>query len=192
MHSLVKRVINHGMHNINRITSTLISASLLLMPLRTEAMEINGTTHFVEVPTKISLINYSWYAFESGAKINFVLGLPKGADAKLGGMNIEQIRGASPAFYFGPVKPKSYLGKPRSKGSEIPVSAIFSEDNRNIIIEFKKPISPGETVTVEFNIVTNPPMDLYVFSVSAIPWGPNPTSQDVGVVQMNIIENDPY
>ncbi|MFL0790996.1 MAG: hypothetical protein AB8E87_12345 [Prochlorococcus sp.] len=35
-------------------------------------------------------------------------------------------------------------------------------------------------------------MDIHMFSVSANPWSPNPIPQDVSVIQMNIMENDPF
>ena len=169
----------------------LILSCVLAIITRSACMgiEINHSTSFVEVPTEIRLINYSWYAFEGGAKYNFVLNFPLGAQASLGGIELQQIRGVSPAFYYGPVSPKAYLGIPRKRGESIPVSADFSNDNRNISIKFPQPILPGSTITIEFNVVTNPPMDLYLFSVSAVPFGPNPIVQDVGVVQMNILED---
>ena len=47
----------------------LCSAVLKLMPMVVRTMELNGATRFVQVPTKVRLVNYSWYAFKSGARL---------------------------------------------------------------------------------------------------------------------------
>jgi len=167
------------------IYSTIVTA-LLLTPINTRAIEINGQTSFVEVPTKVKLTNYKWYAFESGAKYYFTLELPKGADASLGGINLQQIQGVQSAFYRGPVQPQAFYGSPRRSGQSIPVSASFKNNARSINISFAEPVSPGSKITVIFNVRRNPPAGLYLYSVSARPWGTKPISQDVGVARMSI------
>ncbi len=175
-----------------RLLQPILTAVLLLMPSQAVAIELNGQTSFVAVPTKAKLINYSNYAFAGGAKFYFVLELPQAADAGLGGINLEQIRGVQPAFYYGPVQPKAFLGMPRNFGTAVPVSANFKNGNRSIAISFAEPVSPGAKVTVVFNVRKNPPAGLYVYSISAIPWGPKPMPQNVGVVQMSIISRRPF
>jgi len=49
-------------------------------------------------------------------------------------------------------------------------------------------VAPGNTVTVAFQLGRNPPEGLYSFSLSAIPAGPNPIPQVVGVLQMDILQ----
>jgi len=169
-----------------QLIPSALAAAFLLFPIHTPALEINGQTSFVAVPTKAKLINYSNYAFEGGAKFYFVIELPQGADAGLGGISLKQIRGVKPAFYYGPIQPKAFLGMPRQVGSSVPVSANFEDGNRSIAINFQEAVPPGAKVTVAFNVMTNPPAGLYVYSISAIPWGPNPIPQDVGVVQMSV------
>ena len=39
------------------------------MPMVVRTMELNRATRFVQVPTKVRLVNYSWYAFKSGARL---------------------------------------------------------------------------------------------------------------------------
>ncbi|QBE69545.1 hypothetical protein SynWH8101_1964 [Synechococcus sp. WH 8101] len=161
---------------------------LWVPPAALQAIEINGQTSFVAVPTKAKLINYRWYAFEGGAELFFVLELPAGAEAGLGGIGLEQIRGVQPAFYYGAIQPTAFLGTPRREGAAVPVTASFSDEARSIAIRFPDPVPAGSTVTVAFRIGTNPPADIYTFAVSATPWGPNPIPQSVGVVQMSILE----
>ena len=49
-------------------------------------------------------------------------------------------------------------------------------------------MTPGDTVTIAFQAGVNPPDGLYTFSLTAIPAGPNPIHQMVGVIQMGIFE----
>ena len=172
-----------------RALATALTATLMLSAAATPALEINGRTSFVSVPTRVQLINYRKVAFSGRAVFYLVLELPSGADAGLGGIELSQIRGVESAFYIGPVQPTAFLGRPRQEGASIPVSAQFSNDNRSVAIHFDDPVPPGKTVTVAFAVGINPPADIYTFSVSASPWGPQPIPQTVGVVQMGIDEN---
>ncbi|TCD56780.1 hypothetical protein CWE17_08970 [Synechococcus sp. BS56D] len=169
--------------------SLLATASLLAIAPAAPALEVDEQTSFVAVPTKAKLINYRWYAFEGGAVMYVVMELPPGAQAGLGGISLEQIRGVRPAFYYGAIQPTAFLGTPRRQGAAVPVSASFSNEARSVAISFPDPVPAGSTVTVAFKLGVNPPADLYVYSISATPWGPNPIEQDVGVVQMSILDN---
>ena len=171
-----------------RAALSLLTAAVLLAGPEVEALELKGRTSFVAVPTRTTLINYRKVAFAGGAVFYLVLEHPSGADAGLGGINLSQIRGVHPAFYYGPVQPTAFLGRPRREGISVPVSATFASDNRSLAIRFQEPVAPGATVTVAFRVGVNPPADLYTFSVTAIPWGKRPIAQTVGVVQMGIDE----
>ncbi len=175
-----------------RAISTGLMASLLFAIPAAFGVEVNGRSSFVAVPTQTELINYESISFSGGAVFYLVLKMPKGADAGLAEINFSQIRGAQPAFYYGPVQPTAFLGRPRHEGKSLPVSAEFSDDNRSVAIRFQDPVVPGETVTVAFRIGVNPPADIYTFSVSATPWGQQPIAQTVGVVQMSIYENTDF
>lgn len=168
--------------------ATALTATLMLSATAAPALEINGRTSFVSVPTRVQLINYRKVAFSGRAVFYLVLDLPSGAEAGLGGIELSQIRGVHSAFYVGPVQPTAFLGRPRQNGASIPVRAQFSDDNRSIAIHFDDPVPPGKTVTVAFAVGINPPADIYTFSVTARPWGPQPIPQTVGVVQMGIDE----
>ena len=170
-----------------RLIPSVLATTLMLAPLPASALEINGQTSFVAVPTKARLVNYRWYAFEGGAIYYVVLNFPEGADAGLGGISLEQIRGVQPAFFYGAIPVKAFIGTPRREGQAIPAVAEFSNQARTVNVQFKEPVPPGNTVTVAFKAGTNPPSDLYTFTLAAIPFGPNPIPQVVGVVQMDIL-----
>ena len=167
-------------------TSLTVALLSSLAPVR--SVDLNGQTSFVTVPTKAKLVNYQWYAFQGKAVIYVVLEFPAGAEAGLGAINLDQIRGVQPAFRRGAVPVRAFLGTPRREGEAIAADAEFSDRARNVVVRFPQAVPPGNTVTVAFQLGTNPPADLYTFSLSAIPAGPDPIPQLVGVLQMDILQ----
>ena len=109
-----------------RLISSVLAATLFLAPWPARTVEINGQTSFVAVPTKARLVNYRWYAFEGRATYYVVLEFPQGAEAGLGGISLEQIRGVQPAFSYGAVPVKAFIGTPRREGRTIPAIAEFT------------------------------------------------------------------
>ena len=171
-----------------RLLSSTLAAAVLMTATTAKAVEINGQTSFVAVPTKAKLTNYRWYAFECCAVYYVTLDFPEGADADLGGIKLQQIRGAQSAFYYGAVPVQAFIGTPRRQGRSLDVQAKFSDDARSIDVRFESEVTPGDTITTAFQAGVNPPDDIYTFSLTAIPAGPNPIHQMVGVVQMEIFE----
>ncbi|QNI55667.1 secreted protein of unknown function DUF2808 [Synechococcus sp. BIOS-E4-1] len=171
-----------------RLLTSALAAAALITTSTAKAVEINDQTSFVGVPTKAKLTNYRWYAFECCATYYVTLDFPEGAGADLGGINLEQIRGAQAAFYYGAVPVKAFIGTPRRQGNSLDVKAEFSDDARSVNVRFASAVLPGDTVTIAFEAGVNPPGDIYTFSLTAIPAGPNPIPQMVGVVQMEIFE----
>jgi hypothetical protein len=171
-----------------RLLTSTLAAALLMTTTPGGAVEINGQTSFVAVPTKAKLTNYRWYAFECCAVYYVTLEFPEGAGADLGGVDLQQIRGAQAAFYYGPVPVQAFIGTPRHQGKALEARAEFSDDARSVDVRFTTAVTPGETVTIAFQAGVNPPEDLYTFSVTAVPAGPNPIDQMVGVIQMEIFE----
>lgn len=171
-------------------TFNLFLCCLLSICPTIQALEIRGQTSFVAVPTPIKFVNYASKAWQSGARYNFTISLPLDADASLGMLSLEQIQGAESAFYRREVKPKAYYGNHKRTGNidEIPITAHYGNHGRLINVKFKQPIKPGQTITVTFNVLRNPPSGLYMWAVNAIPAGPSPISQPVGVVRMMVYQ----
>ena len=170
------------------VCATACAAALLNSLAPAQSLELNGQTSFVAVPTKAKLVNFQWYAFQGQAVYYLVLEFPAGANAGLGAISLEQIRGVKPAFLRGAVPVRAFLGTPRREGEGIAVEADFSDQARNVMVRFNPAVTPGNTVTVAFRVGTNPPSDLYTFSLSAIPAGPDPIPQMVGVLQMDVLQ----
>jgi len=168
--------------------ATSLTAALLTSLAPVRSLELNGQTSFVAVPTKAKLVNYQWYAFQSRAVAYVVLEFPAGAEAGLGAISLEQIRGVHPAFRWGAVPVRAFLGTPRREGDAIAAEAEFTDKARSVMVRFPQAVAPGNTVTVAFQLGRNPPEGLYTFSLSAIPAGPNPIPQVVGVLQMDILQ----
>jgi len=172
-----------------RLLSTTFIAAALISASSVEAVEINDQTSFVAVPTNAKLTNDSWYAFQGAAVYYLTLEFPEGAGTDLGGINLEQIQGQN-AFSYGAVPVKAFIGTPRHQGSALDVEAEFSDDSRSVDVKFLSAVNPGDTVTIALQAGVNPPAGFYTFSVTAIPAGPNPVHQMVGLVDMKIFQNE--
>ena len=96
-----------------RLLSSTLAAVVLMTATTAKAVEINGQSSFVTVPTKAKLTNYQWHAFECCAVYYVTLDFPEGADADLGGINLQQICGAQATFYYGAVPVQAFIGTPR-------------------------------------------------------------------------------
>ncbi|MCP9838775.1 DUF2808 domain-containing protein [Cyanobium sp. N.Huapi 1H5] len=153
------------------------------------AQEPGGRTQFVRAPWKVTLTSYTTNVGQSPAEYFFTLSLDERAGASLGGMTIQQIRGADWQFPFAVERTRAFLGVPRREGSRIPVLAAFDPAARRFSLSFPEPVPPGATVTVSLRPWFNPVQaDTYLFQVTAIPAGPGPVPSPVGVGTLRIYQ----
>jgi len=169
----------------------LAALPLLLATMQpgTQALELGGSTQFLRAPSKVSLTSYTTDVGQSPAEYFFTLSLDEQAGASLGGMTIQQIRGADWQFPFAVERTRAFLGVPRREGRQIPVQASFDAAARRFTLTFPGPVPPGATVTVSLRPWVNPiQADSYLFQVTAIPAGPNPVTSPVGVGTLRIYQ----
>ena len=153
------------------------------------ALELGGRTTFVRAPWKVDLTSYITNVGQSPAEYFFTLSLDGEAGASLGGLTIQQTRGADWQFPFAVERTRAFLGVPRREGRQIPVQASFEADARRFTLTFPEPVPPGATVTVSLRPWFNPiQADTYLFQVTASPAGPNPVSSPVGVGTLRIYQ----
>ncbi|MCP9835210.1 MULTISPECIES: DUF2808 domain-containing protein [unclassified Cyanobium] len=166
--------------------------SLLLAwcaPPGAHALELGGRTQFVRAPWKVVLTSYTTNVGQSPAEYFFTLSLDGQAGASLGGLTIQQTRGADWQFPFAVERTRAFLGVPRREGRPIPVRASFEPASRLFTLSFPEPVPPGATVTVSLRPWFNPiQADTYLFQVTAIPFGPNPLPSPVGVGTLRIYQ----
>jgi len=154
-----------------------------------QALELDGQTWFTRPPWKVDFTNYYAYVGQTAAVYYFTVTLPEQAGAGLGGLVIQQSRGVDRSFQFAPQRTKAFLGRPRREGASIPVQAEFDEKERRITVQFLQPPQPGQTVTVALKPWNNPfQADTYMFSVQAVPAGPNPVPASLGFATMPIFD----
>ena len=173
----------------------LAALSLLLAttPPAARALELGGRTQFVRAPWKVALTSYTTNVGQSPAEYFFTLSLDGQAGASLGGLTIQQIRGADWQFPFAVERTRAFLGVPRREGRQIHVQASFEPAARRFSLSFPEPVPPGTTVTVSLRPWFNPVQaDTYLFQVSAIPSGPNPLPSPVGVGTLRIYQPDDW
>lgn len=158
---------------------------LALAPAR--ALELNDATYFRRPPWKVDLISYYTNVWDPNAVYYFTVELVPDAGASLGGMAIQQTRGADWQFPFAVERTHAFLGRPRRRGATVPVSASFDQKQRRFTLTFPEPVPPGSTVTVALKPWYNPSQsDTYMFQVTAFPAGPNPSPTPLGFGTLRI------
>jgi Protein of unknown function (DUF2808) len=78
---------------------------------------------------------------------------------------------------FRPTDPESLL--PHYSAQNTP--ARITLDKRTVVLDFEPPLSPNQTVTIEFTKMRNPEQaGTYLLGVQALPFGENKIQQFVG------------
>lgn len=153
------------------------------------ALELGDRSAFVRAPWKVTLTSYTTNVGQSPAEYFFTLSLDELAGASLGGLTIQQTRGADWQFPFAVERTRAFLGAPRREGRQVPVLASFEPAARRFTLQFPEPVPPGATVTVSLRPWFNPVQaDTYLFQVTAIPAGPGPVASPVGVGTLRIYQ----
>ena len=173
----------------------LLLAAPALSPavIPARAVELQGQTWFAKPPWKVVFRNYYWYVMQTGGEYYFTLTLPEQAGVGLGGLLIQQTRGVDRQFPLMPERSRAFLGQPRREGPSIPVEADFDNQRRIFSLRFPQPPQPGQTITVALRPWYNPTQaDTYMFSVQALPEGPNPVPASLGFATMPIYSAVPF
>ena len=158
---------------------------LAMAPVR--ALELNDSTYFRKPPWKVDLISYYTNVSDVHSEYYFTVELVPDAGASLGGLAIQQTRGADWQFPFAVERTHAFLGRPRARGAKVPVTATFDQQSRRFVITFPEPVPPGSTVTVAIKPWYNPVQaDTYMFQVTAFPAGPNPSPTPLGFGTLRI------
>ncbi|WP_071881625.1 DUF2808 domain-containing protein [Cyanobium gracile] len=174
---------------LRRLLPPLAALTLAVAAAAGLAQEPGGRTQFLRAPWKVTLTSYTTNVGQSPAEYFFTLSLDASAGASLGGMTIQQIRGADWQFPFAVERTRAFLGVPRREGRRIPVQADFDSAARRFSLSFPEPVPPGATVTVSLRPWFNPVQaDTYLFQVTVIPAGPGPVPSPVGVGTLRIYQ----
>jgi hypothetical protein len=156
-------------------------------PPAASALELRGATYFQRPPWKVDLVSYTTTVGDPAAEYFFTVELAADAGASLGELTIQQTRGADWQFPFLVERTQAFLGRPRQVGAQVPVTASFDSSSRRFSISFPEPIAPGRTVTVMLKPWHNPSQsDTYMFQVTALPAGPNPSPAPLGFGTLRI------
>lgn len=170
------------------LTGTTITAAAL-PPVH--SVELRGSTVFIQPPWKVELLSYTTTVGQTRADYFFTVELAPNAGAALAELLIRQTRGVDNQFQFNTEQTRAFLGRPRREGRAIPVEAQFDQRERLVRVRFAEPVEPGSTVTVRLRPWTNPQMaDTYMFQVTALPAGPNPTPAPLGFGTLRIYQPD--
>ena len=185
-------------HPLRRLAALGAAAALLPLaavaapksapaPAKAQA-QAQQQTWFTDPPSSVTFTNYYWYVMLA-SQYYFTVTLPADAGAGLGGLVIQQTRGADRNFQFFPNQTTAFVGTPRRAGTAFPVTAVFDNASRTMTVTFLQPPQPGQTITVSLVPQNNPRWaDTYMFAVQALPAGPNPVATSLGYATMNIYD----
>jgi len=169
----------------------VLLGGLLAVPPPLASLELGGATVFRRAPWQVELVSYNTTVGQIRVEYLLTVELAADAGADLGELQIRQTRGVDRNFQFSPERTTAFLGRPRQRGPSLPVEASFSEQERLITVRFPQPVPPGSTVTVRLKPWTNPMMaDTYMFQVTALPSGPNPTPTPLGFGTLRIYQTE--
>lgn len=120
-----------------------------------------------------------------GAKYYFNMVIPEDAGNNLQQVAIAQRQGQE-EIEFRLDKTVAYLGTNRDKGEQLTISVYQSTTTEEIIVTFKNSIPPGTPFTVGLKPRENPfYAGVYLFGVTAIPEGNNPTPLYLGAGRLH-------
>ena len=183
-------------HSVRRLAA--LGAAAALLPLagftppalaQPNQAQSQQQTLFTDPPSSVTFTNYYWYIMLA-SQYYFTVTLPADAGAGLGGMVIQQTRGADRDFQFFPDQTTAFVGTPRQAGKAFPVKAVFDNGSRTMTVTFLQAPQPGQTITLSLVPQNNPRWaDTYMFAVQALPAGPNPVAASLGYATMNIYDS---
>jgi len=152
-----------------------------------QAIELQGRTYFASPPVEPRSTNYHSTAGEALAEYMVTITVPAKAGVGLGGLEIMQTRGVDRNFPFNLERSRAFLGEPRHEKAPWPATIQFDQNLRRFTVTFQQPVPAGQTVTVALKPWTNPMQaDTYMFSVMALPAGPEPVAAMTGFVTFPI------
>ncbi|MEM8602511.1 MAG: DUF2808 domain-containing protein [Cyanobacteria bacterium P01_H01_bin.121] len=161
------------------LCSSLWAGSVL--PLN--AVEINGTTQFVELPQLTYAAASNTDAYGRGSSFFFTITVPDGATEALKRVTIQQTQGTDRRWYNSIYRLQAFEGTRRKPERELALETVgFDPEARALLIDFAPAIAPGTTVTIRIRPRRNPgPGGIYLFQVNGFPDGVNPISQYLGL-----------
>lgn len=126
-----------------------------------------------------------------GAKYYFTIELPADAGEPLQQVVIVQRQGGDDIrFYLD--KTVAYNGTHRRKKAKLAIQNVRQDDETEAItVTFANPIPPGTTFTVGLKAKRNPDFGgVYLFGVTAFPWGENPDGLYLGAGRLHFYQGD--
>lgn len=136
----------------------------------------DGTVSFANVPRLLKTTTPHISAGYRGADYYFTFSVPEDAGEPLQQLTFNQRDGVEQiAFRLKPTR--AY----RTRRQPVALSAVTTDEQNQVSIQFEQPIMPGEQITVNLKAKRNPNTGgVYLFGVTAFPAGEKVQSQFLG------------
>ena len=169
----------------------LFAAGIAISPsLSTQAVQIRGTTNFVQPPQLLGATATQNAANFPGSTYYFTLTLSEQAGEPLQQIVITQ-EPSPDQVRFNLKRTEAYEGTYNRVGAKLPIKSVTQDrQTRSITIVLDPPVAPGKTVTIGLNAVQNPSGGVYLYGVTAFPAGEQVKEQFLGYGRINIYNAD--
>lgn len=161
----------------------------------TEAVQLNGQTHFTHAPLLNDATTTENSTLVSTATHYFTLSVPEDAGEPLGQVVIAQKDGDSSSrlIRYSPEDTSAFTGTPGERGEALPIQTSFDRDNQTVTVTFDQPVAPGTLVTIRLEPRRNPRLGgVYLFGVTAYPAGASPYGQFLGYGRLQFYERSDF
>jgi hypothetical protein len=164
------------------LLSTVTIASAKAVTLSDGRAAFNRPPNLVEVTT----LDHS--SVGSG-RYHFVIEVPSDAGEPLGAVVITPLDRAN-RIAFNLDASEAELAPAYARGPMVPLASVggTADNSGELLVAFKDPVQPGETVTVTLNTVHNPWGGVYQFEVTGYPAGENGVGQYLGIGRIQIYD----
>jgi Protein of unknown function (DUF2808) len=172
------------MKYVNNLLSTLfIGVGVCSLPqLAANAVTLgSGTIAFSQPPRLVSATTPYNDVNVSDSTYYFTVEVPESAGESLQQVTFTQVTGID-RIEFNQNDTAAFVGTGDRRGEKLAVKSLVSNDQQNFTVNFARPISPGQTVTIGLRTYRNPANDgVYLFGVKAFPSGKQTIGKFLGV-----------
>ncbi len=173
------------------ILFSLSSVLLLLENLPAQAVQTsNGKVYFADPPQLVRTITTQDDVYIPFPEYDFTISIPADAGEPIEKVVIQQQLNYNNYLDFEVQPTRVYWGANYHSPSSSPSQVTYDPDHQALVIRFKPPLAPGQTVTLGLFPVQNPGVPgIYLFGITAYPPGPRVHGQFLGYGRLTFYDH---
>ncbi len=173
------------------IATTVLGVNFLIVQ-STEALELTSGQRVFEKAPRLIRSAANFRSRDALAYYYFTIKLPEDAGEPLKAVTILQKTNLEEITFF-PGKTRAFFGDIFKKDLSIPLASAESlvskqsSDNNGVKVVFEKPVESGNTVTISLRARNPQYGGIYLFGVTAFPWGENSQGMYLGSGRIHFV-----